>query len=131
MYSFHKNGTLPTDDSIFVFGSNLSGRHGAGAALVAKQKFGAVYGIGIGFIGQSYAIPTKDKNIQTLPLETIIPFIELFKQFTHENPDKKFWVTAIGCGLAGFKNNQVAPYFIGCNSNCSFPEEWKQYIEPN
>ena len=131
MYEFHKNGTLPDgDDYILVYGSNLSGRHGKGMALVAKDKFGAEYGKGIGLVGNSYGIPTKDKNIETLPLHEIEKYIHTFKEDTRRCSDLKFWVSALGTGLANYGHSQIAPYFSGCNFNCSFPEEWKEYIRP-
>ncbi len=73
--SFHENDTLPTSGEIFVFGSNLAGRHGRGAALVAAKRFGAAYGVGSGITGQCYAIPTKDEDLHTLSLETIATYV--------------------------------------------------------
>lgn len=128
-YQYHKDNTLPTtSDYIFVYGSNLAGRHGKGAALIAKEKFGAVYGIGIGLKNRSYGIPTKDKYINTLPISEIAKYISHFKEFTHDNPNLKFWVTSIGCGLAGYKNVDIAPLFRKCNFNCNFPIHWKPYL---
>jgi hypothetical protein len=125
---FHKDGTEPTeDDVIFVFGSNLAGIHGAGAAKAALN-YGAQYGKGIGLSHDSYAIPTKDENIRTMPLYDIIPHIDAFAEFTHANPKMKFWVTRIGCGLAGYTDDVIAPLFRECNSNCSFAEDWKVYL---
>ncbi len=79
------------NDEIFVFGSNLSGIHGKGAALIAKQKYGAIQGQGWGLQGNSFAIPTKDQNIKTLPLYKIKIFIDTFFLFAKSNPDKKFF----------------------------------------
>lgn len=95
---------------IFVFGSNLAGRHEKGAAKTAI-KFGAKYGQGIGLSGQTYAIPTKDENIKTLPISKIEQYINDFIKFATENPDYCFLVTEIGCGLAGYKVEQIAPLF--------------------
>lgn len=130
-YLYHQDGTLPpkNSDYIFVFGSNLSGIHGASAALIAKNIYGAIQFNGIGKQGNSYAIPTKDKNIRTLPLDAIQKYVEQFKEYTLANPDKKFWITRVGCGLAGFKNSNISPFFRGCSSNCNFPLEWKHMIE--
>ena len=125
---FHKDKTLPTKNEIFVFGSNLAGIHGAGAAKVAL-KFGARYGHGIGLYGQSYAIPTKNHDIQTMTLEHIQLYIDRFKKFTLENPKLEFFVSRIGCGLAGYKDHQIAPLFKGCGDNCSFADEWRQHLE--
>jgi hypothetical protein len=87
---------------IFVFGSNLAGRHGRGAALCAKNAHGAVYGVGVGRTGNAYAIPTKDERIRTLPLERIAPYVSAFLDYARANPDLEFEVTKIGCGLAGY-----------------------------
>jgi hypothetical protein len=132
---FHKDGTLPQTREIFVFGSNLAGIHGAGAARVAYREFGAVWGQGSGFsltttfIGQgSYAIPTKDQKINTLPLEDIKPYIDKFVEFTNEYPGWWYFVTRIGCGLAGYRDEQIAPMFRGAK-NCSFAEEWRPYLD--
>lgn len=96
---------------IFVFGSNLAGRHGKGAALEARQRYGALYGQGEGLQGNSYAIPTKDRNIKTLPLEHIKVFVERFIDFATAHPELHFAVTAIGCGLAGYSPPDIAPFF--------------------
>lgn len=96
---------------IFVFGSNLAGRHGKGAALDARNKHGAVYGQGVGMQGNSYAIPTKDENLRTLPLSVISGYVNQFLQFAMMNPHQEFQVTPIGCGLAGYKPSQIAPMF--------------------
>lgn len=124
---FHKDGTQPRQGEIFVFGSNLAGVHGAGAAKQAV-KYGAMFGQGVGLQGLTYAIPTKGYDIKTLPIEKIIPYIERFKKFTLDYPQSKFFVTRVGCGLAGYKDNQIAPLFRGCGSNCNFPVEWERYL---
>jgi len=129
---FHKNGSLPQKDEIFVFGSNLAGVHGAGAAKQAL-KYGARMGQGIGLFvglhGSSYAIPTKDFDIKTLPLDKIKPYVERFKKFTLQtNGLANFFITAIGTGLAGYSHAQIAPLFRGCGDNCSFPEPWAPYL---
>lgn len=89
-------------NNIFVFGSNLAGRHGKGAALHARQLHGAVYGQGEGRQGKSYAIPTKDYNIKTLPLDTIEQHIVIFLRHAKNNPQDTFLLTPIGTGLAGY-----------------------------
>ncbi|QWY83710.1 hypothetical protein [Rhizobium phage RHph_X3_15] len=109
---------------IFVFGSNLAGIHGAGAARVAFEKHGAVWGIGAGNYGNSYAIPTKDGNIKTLPLEKIKPFVNQFIHYAYENPHLEFQVTKIGCGLAGYKDEEIAPLFKDAPYNCMFDTAW-------
>lgn len=111
---------------IFVFGSNLAGRHGKGAALYARQHHGAKYGVGIGMQGNSYAIPTKDANIQTLPLEVIELYVAAFLTFARFNPQLEFQVTKIGCGLAGYQEADIAPMFKGAPPNCHLPEGWRE-----
>lgn len=93
-------------NEVFVFGSNLSGFHGGGAALVALEKFGAVWGQGVGLQGQSYGIPTMQGGV-----ETIVPYVDEFIQFAKEHPELTFYVTRIGCGIAGFKDQEIAPLF--------------------
>jgi len=100
------------DNEIFVFGSNYAGRHGAGAALQAQRKFGAINGQGIGLMGKSYGIATKDRKIRSLSLEAIENQILKFLVFAKNHSELTFLVTAIGCGLAGFKPKQIAPLFF-------------------
>ena len=141
----HKNNTLNfhnTDyvtklplNTIFVFGANLAGIHGAGAALVAKQKFGAVQGLGVGLNGNSYAIPTKDSNIKTLPLIEIQKYIDNFLLFCKNNPDKNFFLTKIGCGLAGYKEEEICSLFINSKEeydleNIIYPASFKDILSP-
>ena len=103
---------------VFVFGSNLAGRHGKGAALYAHQHCGAVYGTGVGLsphpgpLGYSYAIPTKDRSIQTLPLSEIEVHVHTFLDFAIQHSDLTFNVTPIGCGLAGYKPRDILPLFL-------------------
>lgn len=131
MFHYHNHGDLPTEgnDYYWVFGSNLAGIHGKGAALVAKDLFNAEIGVGVGITGKCYAIPTKDNEIKTLPLDVIKGYVNSFKQFANSNPDKKFWITGVGTGLAGYTKDQIAPLFKGCGRNCSFPKDWQKYIE--
>ena len=91
---------------IFVFGSNLAGHHDGGAAYVAYRKFGAVYGQGVGLQGQCYAIPTMQGGV-----DTIRPYVDEFIEFAAAHRDLTFFVTRIGCGIAGFKPEQIAPLF--------------------
>lgn len=93
-------------DEIFVFGSNLAGHHGGGAARVANTKFGAVWGVGVGLTGQTYAIPTMQGGV-----ETIKPYIDQFIAYAKTRSDLQFLVTRIGCGIAGFKDEEIAPLF--------------------
>lgn len=130
-FMYHKDGALPENlnEYIFVFGSNLRGIHGKGAALVARRMFGAELGVGIGYTGRSYAIPTKDRYIKTLPLSDIKKYVSMFCEFTHNKSDLKFWVTAVGCGLAGYSHKDIAHFFTECNTNCIFAESWTQYLK--
>ena len=127
-YSYHKDGTVPTADEIFVFGSNQRGLHGAGAATVARLNFGAVPGYWYGLMGHSYAIATKDRHLRSLGLVEIEKAVGVFCEFTHNNPEMRFFVTRVGCGYAGYRNSQMAPLFKQANINCSFAESWEQYL---
>lgn len=108
-----ENITALKENQVFVFGSNLAGRHGAGAAKQAL-KFGAVYGEGVGLFGQTYAIPTKDHNIVTLPISKIKLYVDDFISFARDNTKYQFLVTRIGCGLAGYTDKEIAPLFKEC-----------------
>lgn len=120
---------------IFVFGSNERGIHGAGAARYALLHHGAVMGMGVGMHGNSYAIPTKGnvstgKGIgSTLPLKAIQNYVDDFLRFARANPQLIFQVTRIGCGLAGLKDEWVAPMFKDAPINCHFDMEWLPYLE--
>jgi hypothetical protein len=98
-----------SESEIFVFGSNLKGHHYGGAARIARNKFGAIHGQGIGIQGQSYAIPTMQGNI-----DTIKPYVDEFIKFAICHKEMKFLVTKIGCGIAGFKVSEIAPLFYNC-----------------
>ena len=125
---FHKDGTLPENGEIFVFGSNLAGVHGAGAARVAHNSYGATWHRGIGLSGESYAIPTKDRSIRTLDLEAIEVYVHAFLWFAHTVPHIQFWMTGIGCGLAGYSPKVIAPMFKQAPDNISFPDTWKDWL---
>ena len=112
---------------IFVFGSNTAGIHGAGAARSAVEEYGAIRGQGEGLQGNSYALPTKDENIETLPLSTIKWHVDQFVRFARANPQMDFQVTRVGCGLAGYVDRDIAPLFEGAPENCYFPVEWKAW----
>lgn len=113
---------------VFVFGSNLAGRHGKGAALFARLHRGAVYGVGRGPQGNSYAIPTKDENLRVIGLHEIGEHVRHFLEHARARPDDAFEVTAVGCGLAGYRPEQIAPFFRGAPSNCALPEEFKAVL---
>lgn len=108
-----ENITKLSDNEIFVFGSNKSGRHGAGAAKLAHQRFGADWGVGVGITGECYAIPTKDYGIcRTLKINEIKPYVDDFIEFAKNNNDFIFLVTEIGCGLAGYRPEEITPLFV-------------------
>ena len=113
-------------DEVFVFGSNLGGFHGGGAARAAMDKFGAVWGQGIGLQGQSYAIPTMQGGV-----ETIKPYVDQFIEFALSRPDLFFYVTRIGCGIAGFTDEEIAPLFRPALSvdNIVLPKSFHDILE--
>ena len=109
------------DNEVFVFGSNLDGFHLGGAARIAKEYFGAVWGQGVGLQGKSYAIPTMQGGV-----ETITPYVDEFLSFAQQHKELQFLVTRIGCGIAGFKDYEIAPLFknaIGMENIC-LPKEF-------
>lgn len=130
-YTYHHDGDLPDpeDNYIFVFGSNLAGLHGKGAALIAKHMYGAQQTVGEGLTGSSYAIPTKDRWLRSRNLYDIKRSIAQFLQYAKNHPEQKFFVTAVGCGLAGFNAASIAPMFRGASVNCDFPKPWRPYLE--
>lgn len=115
--------------AIFVFGSNRAGRHGKGAAKFALENHGAIYGKGEGHFGNSYAIPTKDEYIQTLPLIQIFDHVKKFIAYANAHPELSFNVTRIGCGLAGYQDIDIAPMFKSIPTNIQLPSEWKKINE--
>lgn len=117
-------------NQVFVFGSNEAGVHGAGAAKLAEQKFGAIMGMGYGLQGQSFGIPTKDTFIRTLSLDKIEFYIYSFLTEAMEYPDTEFLVTKIGCGLAGYSEDQIANLFKGkfIPENVTLPESFFNII---
>lgn len=112
--------------NVFVFGSNLAGRHGKGAALYAMKHYGAEYGKGFGRQGNSFGIPTKDANLQPLTLEFIAHYIELFINYAQKNPEDTFMLTPIGTGLAGYTREQIYSLLkqFDVPSNVLFTKEW-------
>lgn len=92
---------------VFVFGSNKAGRHGKGAAQDAVNFYGAKYGVGEGLVGSSYAIPTKDEDLNVLSLDEIGNSIWRFLEFAKANPKMKFHLTPVGCGLAGYSRRDI------------------------
>lgn len=112
-------------ERIFVFGSNLAGRHGAGAALFAHHQRGARYGVGEGRTGHAYAIPTKGWNLEIRSLGDIAGGVSDFIAYAIDHPDLRFEVTRIGCGLAGYRDADIKPMFERAPSNCDLPEGWR------
>lgn len=117
-------------NEVFVFGSNLRGMHGGGAARMAYENFGAVWGKGLGLYGQSYAIPTMQGGV-----ETIKPYVDDFLQFAKRNSELEFLVTEIGCGIAGFIPRDIAPLFFKAVEddirNVYLPESFYSVYEHN
>ena len=114
-----------SENEVFVFGSNLGGFHAGGAARVALEHFGAVWGQGVGLQGQSYAIPTMHGGV-----DVIKPYVDEFIAFAREHRELKFLVTPIGCGIAGFTIEQIAPLFADAidDENIILPENFVREI---
>lgn len=112
--------------AVFVFGSNEAGSHGAGAARYACTHYGAAWGTGFGRSGRTFAIPTKDANIETRDLASIAHDVRHFLSHARENDRMRFVVTRIGCGLAGYTDEEIAPLFRDAPENCDLPEGWRQ-----
>ncbi len=111
---------------IFVFGSNLAGMHGGGAARIAVDRFGAIMGQGVGLQGQCYAIPTMQGGVNTIQ-----PYVDEFIRFAKSHPEMTFLVTRIGCGIAGFRPEQIAPLFAAAVNlpNVHLPHDfWKELV---
>lgn len=122
-----ENITVLEKNEIFVFGSNLAGHHGAGAARLANREFGAVYYVGVGRTGSCYAIPTKDEKIMPMPIDAIRPYVKQFYKYASAHPELTFLVTKIGCGLAGNSIEDISPLFVpenGLHPNVILPAEF-------
>lgn len=113
---------------VFVFGSNIEGRHGKGSALEARRKWGAIYGQGVGRQGQSYGIPTKATPYITLPLSTIKEHVDTFIRYAIDHPEDTFRVVRIGCMNAGYSDSQMAPMFETAPSNVVLSDEWNTLL---
>ena len=120
---------------IFVFGSNERGIHGGGAARVAADKHGAVRNIGFGPQGNSFAIPTCSKPTGEpgfeIAFEKVSYYVQCFILYAQQHPELDFQVTKVGCGLAGWTNEQIAPLFTIAPDNCQFDTEWKPILGEN
>jgi hypothetical protein len=115
--------------TIFVFGSNLAGRHGAGSALEALRRHGAEPGVGFGRTGQAYAIPTKGHRLERLSLYVISGYVDAFIRYAVAHPELTFDVVEIGCGLAGYKPTQIAPLFLACPRNVILSSRFRQVLD--
>ena len=128
---YHPDGAQPPPDEgwVFVFGSNLAGRHSEGSALVAAQHFGAQRGVGFGWTSESsFAIPVKTGQLETLSIRAIAVAVMGFVGDAQMNPNRKFWVSRVGCELEGYSDEQIARLFQRAPGNCSFAAEWKSYF---
>lgn len=130
--------SVDTSKMVFVFGSNEGGIHGAGAARYAHKQRGAVWGVGYGHTGSTFAIPTKAIRLSlendnpvigpTLALNQIREYVNAFLRYARARRDLQFQVTAIGCGLAGLRHEDIAPMFANAPYNCWFDEVWLKYM---
>lgn len=112
---------------VFCFGSNLQGTHGDGAAKEAAKHWGAKRGIGEGRTGMAYALPTKETPYRTRSLKSIRVSVSRFLDYARSNPDLTFLVTKIGCGYAGYRDDDMAPMFVDSPENCILPTDWKVF----
>jgi hypothetical protein len=118
------NITKLKDHEVFVFGSNLNGNHAGGSAKLAQDKFGAESGVGEGLTGQSYAFPTLDKDMQKVSLDDIKQSAERLFKCATDNTRTIFFLTKIGCGIAGFSEEEIKPYFVTMPANVIKPKDW-------
>ena len=130
-YRYHDETIVKSlpEDTIFVFGSNMAGTHAGGAAKTAHLHFGAMKGVGRGWSGQSFAIPTMNEHLQQMPLSQIQHYIDDFKIYTKNHPKSKYFVTSVGCGVAGYKVEEIAPMFKGISHNVIFPASFRPFVE--
>jgi hypothetical protein len=116
----------PRDPRTFVFGSNMMGVHGAGAARYACNSLGAKYGVGLGPTGRCYALPTCSRPGVPLPLTDVVRYVRMFLDHAEAHPETEFFVSEVGCGLAGFHTEQIAPLFATAPNNCALPPHWER-----
>lgn len=130
-YHYHDENIIKSlpEDTVFVFGSNMAGQHAGGAARTALEHFGAMTGVGRGWSGQSYAIPTMNEHLQQMPLSQIQHYIDDFKIYTKNHPKMTYFITSIGCGIAGYKTEEIAPMFKGISHNVIFPSSFRPFVE--
>lgn len=126
---FHEDGSAAPAGHIFVFGSNLIGAHLGGAAFAAHNLYGATWGVGQGRTGHAYGIPTMDAGIANrLPIPAIKQAAERFVEYAQAHPHLQFFVTRIGCGIAGHLDADIAPMFRNAPANCSLPDTWEPFV---
>ncbi|AKH49458.1 hypothetical protein BIZ95_gp15 [Pseudomonas phage vB_PaeP_MAG4] len=125
---------MDTNQMIFVFGSNTAGIHGAGAAKYARFNKGAELGVGEGPTGMAYALPTKHRGqkglLVTCPISDVAQAVQRFMDYAREHFYMRFQVTRIGCGLAGFRDSEIAPLFRDAPDNCYFDTAWTSWLKP-
>ena len=134
----HKDGTQPPDKNmIFVFGSNTQGFHGGGAARAAMDHYGAEWGKGFGLVGKSYAIPTIEVNAEegsevdrrTMTVKEIKAYVDKFNNYAKAHPDQEFFLTRLGCVIAGHTDKDIAPLFKPALPNCDYPDLWVPFLK--
>ena len=130
-YQYHDESIIQSlpENVTFVFGSDLAGKHEQGAALTAVLHFGALKKVGRGWSGQSFAIPTLNEHLQQMPLSQIEHYVNDFKTYTKNHPKITYFITSIGCGVAGYKVEEIAPMFKGISRNVIFPESFRPFVE--
>ena len=130
-YHYHDETIIKSlpENTVFVFGSNMAGTHAGGAARIALENFGAMKGVGRGWAGQSFAIPTMNEHLQQMPLSQIQHYIDDFKIYTKNHPKTKYFITSVGCGVAGYKVEEIAPMFKGISHNVIFPASFRPFVE--
>lgn len=130
-YKYHNESIIKAlpENTVFVFGSDMIGQHADGAAKTAVAHFGALNGVGRGWSGQSYAIPTMNEHFQQMPLSQIQHYIDDFKIYTKNHPKIQYFITSLGCGIAGYKIEEIAPMFRGISHNVIFPQSFRAFVE--
>ena len=126
-FKFHDENVIPTGDWIYVFSSNLAGKHAKGKARIARVNFRAEFGVAEGRTSNAYAIPTHDKHLAALSIDSIDAAIEAFLRYAHENPKLNFFVTRIGCEDSPYGDEQIGQLFATASENCSLPRSWRIY----
>lgn len=126
--SRHESTQKDPPKEVFVFGTDLAGRHTSGDALVALREHGAQYGRAVGLQGRSYAIPVRTEEGMLLPLPVIGRYVEAFLRFATIYRQTTFLVTRVGCGKGGYRDEDIAPLFANAPANCRLPRSWQRYL---